>query len=213
VRIAVIGAHIDDFEIACGGTVARAVAAGHAVKIIVLSDSSYARYDGTVLRTREQAWTEGHRAAEMLGVRDMDILDFPTKDIPYDSTVVEAIESRLNEFKAEVILTHWPFDTHQAHHYTGLSSLSAGRYYRSILMYEPMMPAGRSYVGFRPQMYVDISGQIKMKLDALRAHESQYQKYGDAWIAAVEARCRLRGFEMGTDYAEAFEAARFEWSL
>ena len=74
-----------------------------------------------------------------------------------------------------------------------------------------MMPSGRSYVGFRPQIYVDISEFISRKLDSLRAHESEYRKYGDAWIEAVESRCRLRGFEMGAKYAEAFEAARFEW--
>jgi LmbE family N-acetylglucosaminyl deacetylase len=181
--------------------------------MLVLSDSTYARYDGTVLRTAEQAGDEGAAAARILGVSDLEVLGFPTKDIPFDSTVVEAVEERIESFQPDAIFTHWPFDTHQAHHNAGLSSLAAGRYQTTILMYEPMMPAARSHMAFRPQVYVDISDDIARKLDALRAHESQYRKYGDAWVEAVESRCRLRGFEMGVAFAEAFEAVRFEWRL
>jgi LmbE family N-acetylglucosaminyl deacetylase len=210
-RLLAVGAHLDDVEIACGGAIARAIAHGYEVKMLILSDSSYSNYDGKVLRTSDEALEEGWKAAKILAVSDLEILNFPTKDIPYHSSVVEAIEERINQFNPGVIFTHWPFDTHQAHHNTGLSTLSAARYRTSILMYEPMMPAGRSYVGFRPQIYVDISKYLTRKLDSLKAHVSQYRKYGDAWIEAVESRCRLRGFEMGVKYAEAFEAVRFEW--
>ncbi|MCA1726656.1 MAG: PIG-L family deacetylase [Actinobacteria bacterium] len=210
-KILAIGAHLDDAEIACAGTIARAVANGHHVKMLVLSDSSYESRDGTVLRTVDEAIREGVAAARVVGVEDIEVLDFPTLDIPYASAVVGAIERQMNAFLPDIILTHWPFDTHQDHRNTGLASISAGRYFTSILMYEPMMPSGRSYVAFRPQLYVDVSDYISLKLDALRAHESQHRKYGDAWIEAVESRCRLRGFEMGVRYAEAFEAVRFEW--
>jgi LmbE family N-acetylglucosaminyl deacetylase len=210
-KILAIGAHLDDAEIGCGGSITRAVEQGHEVKLLVLSDSSYERYDGTVFRTVEEGLEEGPKAAAILGVQDLEVLDFPTKDVPFHSSVIEAMEERIDAFRPDVLLSHWPFDTHQAHRNTGLSTLSAARYYTSLLMYEPMMPAGRSFVGFRPQVYVDISGQIERKLEALRAHVSQLRKYGDVWIQAVESRCRLRGFEMGTQYAEAFEAVRFEW--
>jgi LmbE family N-acetylglucosaminyl deacetylase len=211
VKILAIGAHLDDVEIGCGGAIARAVDKGHQIKMLVLSDSSYARYDGIVYRTVEESLDEGPKAAAILGVHDVEVLDFPTKDVPFHSSVIESMEERIDDFRPDVLLTHWPFDTHQAHRNTGLSTLSAARYYTSLLMYEPMMPAGRSYVGFRPQVYVDISTHIDRKLDALRAHQSQHRKYGDSWIEAVESRCRLRGFEMGVRYAEAFEAVRFEW--
>ena len=210
-KMLAVGAHLDDVEVACGGTVALAVDHGYEVKMLVLSDSAYERYDGTVLRTREESLDEGPRAAGALGVNDLEILDFPTKDIPYHSSVIEAIESRVDAFRPDVIFTHWPFDTHQAHHSTGLATVSASRYYNSILMYEPMMPAARSHVAFRPQVYVDITSSIDRKIDALRCHESQYRKYGDSWIEAVRSRSRLRGFEMGAEYAEAVEALRFEW--
>ena len=210
-KILAVGAHLDDVEIACGGTVARAVAARHEVKMLILSDSSYASYDGQVHRTVAEALTEGREAARLIGVQDLEVLDFETKDIPFISPVVEAIERTLDDFGPDVILTHWPFDTHQAHRNTALSTVAAGRYFTSILMYEPMMPSGRSYVGFRPQIYVDISASIDQKLNSLKAHASQFRRYGTAWVEAVEARSRLRGFEVGVGHAEAFEALRFEW--
>jgi len=212
-KIIAVGAHLDDAEIACGGTIAKAVSHAHQVKILVLTDSSYSNYSGKTLREKEEGIREGIEAARILGVEDLEVLSFPTKDVPYHSSVIEAIEQRIDLFKPDVILTHWTYDTHQAHKNTGLSTLSAARYYTTILMYEPMMPAGRSYVAFRPQIYVDISDFIEKKLESLKAHKSQYLKYGEAWLEAVEARCRLRGYEMGVKYAEAFEAVRFEWSL
>jgi LmbE family N-acetylglucosaminyl deacetylase len=212
-RILAIGAHFDDVEIACGGTIARAVANGNEVRLLVLTDSAYKNYDGQVRRTRDEAIEEGWASARILGIKDIHILNFPTLDLPYNSDVVGQIEAYINDFKPEVIFTHWPHDTHQDHRAAALATLSAARWYSSLLMYEPMMPAGRSYVGFRPQFYVDVSDFMRQKIEALKAHTSQHRKFGDAWIEAIEARCRLRGFELGVRYAEAFEAVRFEWRL
>lgn len=211
-RLLAVGAHLDDVEIACGGTLARAVAHGHEAKILVLSRSNYDNYDGAVRRTYEAADREGKLAAEILGV-DLEVIDFPTKDIPHHSQTVEAIEERLNDWRPNVIFTHWPFDTHQAHQNTALSTISAGRYFTSILMYEPMMPGARSYMAFRPQIYVDVSEFLSKKVESLKCHETEYRKYGERWIQAIESRCRLRGFEMGVEYAEAFEAVRLAWNL
>ncbi len=80
-------------------------------------------------------------------------------------------------------------------------------------MYEPMCPSGRSYVGYRAQVYQDISATIERKLDALRAHEGQFKKYGQNWLDAVEARARHRGFEADYRYAETFEILRMDLGL
>jgi len=213
VRLLVVGAHLDDAEIACGGTMARAVASGHEVRMLTLTHSAFNRYDGTVLRTRDQAREEAKVAAEILGVKDMEVLEYPTLDLPYDSEVIGKVEAHIDAFQPDMILTHWPHDTHQDHRRGALATLSASRWYPSLALYEPMMPAGRSYVGFRPQLYVDVSDFFERKMAALKAHASQYQKFGEAWIQAVEARSRFRGYEIGVAYAEAFEAVRMEWRL
>lgn len=212
-KIIAIGAHLDDIELACGGTLAKAINNGHDVRMLVLSESDYTNFKGEVLRTKDQALTEGKKAAKVLGVDDLVILDNSTKDIPYHSRIVEQIEAEITDFQPDLIFTHWAFDTHQAHQGTALSTISAARRHSSILMYEPISPSGRSYVGYRPQLYIDISCSITQKLDSLKAHESQYEKYGENWIEAIEARARHRGFEGGYRYAESFEILRMGLTL
>ncbi|MFP5504234.1 MAG: PIG-L deacetylase family protein [Candidatus Sericytochromatia bacterium] len=208
-KILAVGAHLDDIELGCGGTLAKAVDNGHHVRMVVLSESDYTNYKGEVLRTKEQALREGRAAARQLGVLDLVVLDNSTKDIPYHSTVVEQIEAQIDDFMPDLIFTHWTFDTHQAHQGTALSTISAARRHPSILMYEPISPSGRSYIGYRPQMYVDITPSLPKKLESLKAHTSQYEKYGPAWLEAIQARARHRGFEGGYTYAESFEVLRY----
>jgi LmbE family N-acetylglucosaminyl deacetylase len=208
-KLLAIGAHLDDIELGCGGTIARAVANGATAKMLVMSRSAYANFDGQVLRTDDEAIAEGREAARRLGVTDLEVLDFHTKDIPHESETVEAIDRIVSGFRPDLILTHWAFDTHQAHEGVSRSTISAARWCRSILMYEPMPPSGRSWVGFRPQAYVEIGGQIEAKIDSLRAHASQLRKYGEGWLDAVRARAVYRGFETGHSHAEAFEVLRY----
>lgn len=212
-RLIAIGAHLDDIELACGGTLAKAIENGHQVRMVVLSESDYTNYHGKILRTKDTALQEGSNAARALGVEDLIILKNPTKDIPYHSSVIEPLEEVIDDFNPDLIFTHWAFDTHQAHQGTALSTISAARRRPSIFMYEPISPSGRSYVGYRAQMYIDISGQIDKKLASLKAHESQYEKYGDNWLEGIEARARHRGFEAGCRYAESFEILRMEMHL
>ena len=212
-RIMAIGAHLDDIELACGGTLARAVEQGHHVRMVVLSESDYTNHRGDVLRTKEQALSEGRDAARELGIEELVVLGNPTKDIPYHSSVIGQIEEQIEAFQPDLIFTHWAFDTHQAHQGVALSSISAARAQSSILMYEPISPSGRSYVGFRPQMYVDITGTLDKKIASLKAHVSQYVKYGEGWLEAVSARARHRGYEGGCGYAETFEVLRMGLAL
>ena len=82
-KIMAIGAHLDDIEIACGGTLAKAIEAGHEVKVLIMSKSGYTNKEGRVQRSDEVAVEEGIHALQTLGIQDVEILDFPTKDIPF----------------------------------------------------------------------------------------------------------------------------------
>ena len=206
-NILVVGAHADDVEIGCGGTVARHVEKGDNVILLVMAESSYTYYNGTVLRTLEEGEAEEKRAAKVLGVKLIN-LGFETKNVPYSSESIEAINKIIDDYNIDTIYTHWYHDTHQDHSRTTQSVISAGRYVRNILVYEPEYPAGRSYLGFWNQYYVDITSTFEIKMDALKCHESQVKKYGDSFMEAVEARARHRGYEIGTRYAECFEVLR-----
>lgn len=210
-KILAVGAHLDDIELACGGTLAKAVAAGHQVKTLIMSKSGYTNISGKVQRTDEMAVREGTEALRTLGIRDIEILDFPTKDIPFQSDVVNAIDVCITEYKPDIIFTHHPFDTHQAHVGVSQATIAAARRKNTVFFYEPLAPSGRSYMAFRPQLYVDVESTIDLKIASLREHKSEYNKFGaEDWIAGVHSRCIFRGYEIGKKYAEAFEVLRLE---
>ena len=213
-KILAIGAHLDDIEIACGGTLAKAIQAGHTVKALVMSKSGYTNKEGKVQRSDEVAVREGMNALRTLGIEDIEVLDFPTKDIPFRSDVVNTIDLRLADFQPDVIFTHHPFDTHQAHEGVAKATIAAARRLNTVFFYEPITPSGRSYVAFRPQMYVDITDTVDIKIKSLKCHTSEYNKFGaEDWIEGVRCRCGFRGYEIGTRFAEAYEVLRLEMSF
>jgi len=131
--------------------------------------------------------------------------------VPYSVEAIEAINEVIDKYNIDIIYTHWYHDTHQDHKRTTQSVLAAGRYVKNILMYEPFhpeYPAGRSYLGFKNQYYVDITPTFHIKMEALKQHKSQVKKYGKDFLEAVEARAQHRGYEIGSRYAECFEVVR-----
>ena len=202
-----VGAHADDVDIGCGGTVARHTRKGDKVIVLVMTQSFYTYYNGTVLRTQEEGEVEEASAAKVLGAKLIN-LGFDTKEVPYSGTSVEAINEVIDKYEIEVIYTHWYHDSHQDHRRTTQAVISAGRYVKNILMYEPEYPAGRSYSGFHNQVYVDITPTFEQKMEALKQHKSQITKFGTDFLEAVKARARHRGYEIGSKYAECFEVLR-----
>ena len=206
-NILAVGAHADDVEIGCGGTVACHVKKGDRVIILIMAESSYTNYDGKVLRSLSEGIDEEERGANILGAEMLN-LGFNTKSVPYSQESIEAINKIIDEYHIDTVYTHWNNDTHQDHIHTTQSVFSAGRYVHNILMYEPEYPAGRSFIGFRNQYYVDITSTFDIKMNALKCHESQVIKYGDDFLEAIQARARHRGYEIGSKYAECFEVLR-----
>lgn len=213
-KILAIGAHLDDIEIACGGTLAKAIESGHEIKVVIMSKSGYTNKEGRVQRSDEIAVREGLEALHTLGIEDIEILDFPTKDIPFQSDVVNAIDVRIAAFQPDIIFTHHPFDTHQAHEGVAKATIAAARRMNTVFFYEPITPSGRSYVAFKPHLYVDIESVLDKKIASLKCHRSEYNKFGaEDWIEGVRCRCGFRGYEIGKKFAEAFEILRLEMNF
>ena len=210
-KIMAVGAHLDDIELACGGTLAKAIEAGHDVKVLIMSKSGYTNKDGKIQRNSDDAVREGLEALHTLGIQNIEILDFETKDIPFRSDVVNAIDVSMAAYNPDIIFCHHPFDTHQAHEGVAKATIAAARRKNTVFFFEPIAPSGRSYVSFKPTLYVDIQSTIEKKIKSLKCHKSEYNKFGaENWIEGVRCRCGFRGYEIGKEYAEAFEILRLE---
>lgn len=206
-NVLAVGAHSDDIEIGCGGAVAKHVQNGDRVIMLVMTKPAYTSYDGRILRDEKDGRLEEEKAAEILGAELIN-LGFETKYVPYSAETIEPVNEIIDKNEIDIIYTHWLHDTHQDHARTSRSVLSAGRYVKNIVMYEPSYPAGRSYLGFRNQYYVDIGSTFELKMKALEHHRSQVQKYGDDFLEAIKARAIHRGYEIGGKHAECFEVLR-----
>lgn len=210
-KILAVGAHLDDIEIACGGTLAKAILNGHQVKAIVMSKSGYKDINGNTERTNEVAVYEGTNALNSLGITDVEIFDFENTKMHWDSEIIRTIEKVIVEYKPDIIFTHHPNDTHQDHVGVSKSCISAARRHNNILFFEPIPPSGRSNNPFNPQVYIEINDTVNKKIDALRKHVTEYTKFGEeAWITGIYARAQYRGYEMGTRFAECFEVLRLD---
>lgn len=219
-KIVAIGAHFDDVECGVGGTLAKYIKQGAAVHVIVMTPSGYERYDGTNGRTEKAARYEGLNALRMLGLKlpepYLTLLNFPTKLVPNDPAAIEAVEKVLVEEAPDLIFTHFVNDNHAAHANTARVTLAAARDFGSVLQYEPFI--GRNMWGFYGSVYSIFDGDcMHKKGSAMRAHTTENNKYGEAWIESTVARARMHGCEYSKEekmFGEVFMPTKLdlEWS-
>jgi len=203
VNILAIGAHPDDIELGCGGTLLAHRARGDNVAMLVMTIGERGPQD------REPRVREQELAAERIGAQ-LFWGNFDDGAVPEGREATELIDDVASSFGAEVIYTHSPKDSHQDHRATHIASLAAGRRVSRILMYEA--PTSQ---GFCPSVYVDVGPFLEGKIEAIRAHVSQVLKNRLVDLEAVEAQARYRGFEarLNHGHAEGFAVARFVWDL
>ena len=206
-NILAIGAHFDDIELGVGGTVARHVAQGDNVIMLVLTNSAYYNYDGTPVRTVEVAKSEGETAAKILGADELISIGLETKTVQYGFELIEIINKVIDEHNVDIIYTHWDKDVHQDHSAIGKATLNAGRHVKSILMYRSNWYHTTSE--FRGNYFSDISDFMEIKIASVKAHENEYKKFGQGWVDFFVNENANSGKKIGTKYAEAFEIVKY----
>lgn len=213
-KILAVGAHYDDLELSCGGTLAKFRKEKHQVFCIVVSSSNYSSYKGKVLRTKKQSEDEGYSGLTTLHIPLTSIinLNFPTKQVPFNNIIIEKINKWIDSIQPDLILTHGLNDSHQDHINTSRSVMSAARYCKNIWMFETLYPSKLNTIVFKPVIYVDISDTLEIKLQAIKAHKSQWKKY-PYWNDLIISLARLRGIENKCQYAEAFEPIKQEYKI
>jgi LmbE family N-acetylglucosaminyl deacetylase len=201
VRVVAVGAHPDDIELGCGGTLLRHAAAGDDVTMLVLTRGESGP-QGVLSRVEEQ-----ERAALLLGAR---LLWGPYRDnhVPSGREIVGLLDDVLRSAAADIVYVHAPHDTHQDHVAASAAVFAAARRSTRILHYQ-----SPSTVAFHPTLYVDVEQTLAGKLLALEAHGSQVALCPMVDLDAVTAGARYWGGQARVRYAEAFEAPRFLWDI
>jgi N-acetylglucosamine malate deacetylase 1 len=188
--ILVIGAHPDDPEYYAGGVTALWQAAGFTVRYVTLTngDAGHRIMRGQELALRRRA--EAAAAGKVLGV------EYRTLDNS-DGTLVPSLEVRnqviaeIRRARADLVLTHRPYDYHADHRYTG-QAVQDGAFMSMVGNLEPEWPAlskpplvmfmwdgFQKPYPFRPDVVVDVDAQMGAKLEALDCHVSQLYEWLD----------------------------------
>ncbi len=207
-NIIAIGAHPDDVEIGCAGTLARHISEGDKVTILHMTNTGYGnRITGEVLRTPEQSKNEAARAAKILCC-ELIMLDFEEQNVPFNANSVALVNDVLEKKKINVVYTNWRGDSHQDHMATFKCVMAAARHIENVYLYEQIPQPRTNELHVEPTHYVDITDHLNKKIEVIRAHESQVKKYGESLIEGVISLARLRGIQCNRKYAEAFEVIK-----
>jgi len=174
VGVLAIGAHPDDVELGCGGTVAKLAHAGRRVAILHLT-----RGEAGSRGSAEGRQLEAERAAAALGACALHFLDCGDGALRTGAAEEEALIALLRRLRPELVLGPTPADRHPDHgrshrlvadacFYAGLAKRGAGAPHRPAAHFSYMQ-----HDGFEPSFVVDVTASWAAKMAALDAYESQ----------------------------------------
>ena len=219
--ILAFGAHPDDIEFGCGGTVRKLIEKGwSAVHVCVTSgEAGSSTIDrATLAATREQ---EALRAAEVLGAERVHFLRAADGLTQYSRDHKIAVNNLIREVRPDILFVHASsdqFPDHKLIHELVMSAVAgaAGPWYQESIG-EPHLPGTiLGYEVWHPlniyQLSVDITTTVERKLAALRCHRSQIEAthYDEASLGLA----RYRGvMSFSSTHAEVFEVLRTSLGL
>jgi LmbE family N-acetylglucosaminyl deacetylase len=229
-NVAAFIAHPDYAAFAIGGTLIKHAASGDDVYLVSITPGELGI--GTVVfpdKARQEliAYRTANlkKMAEQQGLKEARVLDFVDCEIMNTPELRRAIAELLREFKPEIVITHYPHDTHpdlrtagqatiDACVFAGLSYLKMGH---SAFAVPRMYGFGiYSTENFEPDTFVDVSEVIDKKYEAARALEGMVLEYvklncpdePEKWNESFVGADLYWGLACGARYAEAFKELR-----
>ena len=221
-KVLVVTAHPDDSEFGAGGTIAKLAKEGKQVSYCVVTNGNKGTGDRSMTpeRLAQIRAEEQRNAARVLGVETVDFLGFPDCEVEDTRDTRMAITAAIRRHRPDLLICQNPHRTRNL----GASH----RDHRTVagIAIDCVYPLARDHMAFpellaqglephkvkevhmmwweSPEVVVDITDTIDLKVKALACHASQFKDF-----AAVEKRVRDRGAELGQPrgfaYAEAFE--------
>ena len=222
-RVLAIGAHPDDLEILCGGTLARYAAEGHQVVMAHATDGARGGPEGTdPLALGAERDIEAAAAAAIAEAVHVNV-KLPDAGLAAgDPGQREAIVALVRDVAPDVVITHHPDDYHGDHREVSRLVFTA-----SFAAANPIVEGGRPMsagvpvllyldtlagLGAPPTEYVDISGFMATKRAMVSEHRSQLAylqgTFGTDILDHIEVHARFRGLQAGVRHAEAFHVCR-----
>jgi len=214
--ILVFGAHPDDVELGCAGTVIKEVQAGKQVGIIDLT-----RGELGTRGTAESRDSETKSATEIMGVAIRENMNFKDGFFKDDEEHKIALVKKIRKYRPEIVITNAVSDRHPDHlrgsqitvdacFLAGLEKVETGQeVWRPKAIYHYIQ-----FNNLKPDIVVDISEQMDLKLEAVKAYKTQFFNpnsdesetiiSSQGFLDSVSYRAKDLGRQANCEYAEGF---------
>ncbi len=198
-NILAIGAHPDDIEFGCGGTLLKYSRRGHNVFLLVLTEGSFGGEPSIRMKEQEEA-------ANLMKAKGLFWGGFKDTELVDNRELISKIEDVMYKVGPHIVFLNYYDDVHQDHRAASHAGVSATRYIEEVLFYE--VPTTQN---FEPHIFVNIQDLLDEKLEILKSHGSQVDKTRVENLNILESAqscANFRGFQGRVKYAEGFKALR-----
>jgi LmbE family N-acetylglucosaminyl deacetylase len=201
-NIVIMGAHPDDPESGCGGLAIKTVREGHRVIFLYGASGIIGWRKGDRLDT-EIREAEARAACQIIGA-EPHFMRFPDTAIPFSQEAVTKVSDFLRQVDADVVIGHWPIDTHPDHQAYGILATQSvvGNPDVGLAFFE--VEAGNQSLGFTPNRYVDVTEYSDLKKKAVECHVSQDVA---SWWHFHDLAEKFHGLQSGVPRAEGYHLA------
>ena len=210
--ILVIGAHPDDAEIGCGGTIAHYAKTGKNVGVLDLSNG-----EPTPFGTVEKRMAEAKVASEILGLKVRITLDMTNRYIENTVENRKKVSEVIRKYKPKILITHPPNDWHPDHvachllvnaakfqsKLTKIESEYSEHYPKYVFYFDHSHLKDKNR---KLDFLIDISDSLEDKISALRAYKTQFvdnEKHMRIFDY-IRERAGYLGYQIGVRFAEGF---------
>jgi len=221
-RVMVVVAHPDDAEVGCAGSVGKWVKEGKEVTYVIVTNGDKGSGDRTMTPERLVGIREEEQrnAARVLGVERVEFLGYPDGELENSREVRRDVVAQIRRWRPHLIVTQSPlrtfnlFASHRDHRATGEAVLDCVYpLARDHLSFPELAARGLEphkvrevYLMWQedPDMVIDITDTMDLKLKALACHRSQFNDFAD-WEKRIRERSAELGEAKGYAYAESFK--------
>ena len=207
-----IGAHPDDIELGCGGTICHFIKRDYEVYCYHLTNGAYTDIEGESVRQTEEILETSKKSLGVLGVKEENIYftSIPATQLKVNKSSISDLQKYIIDKQIDTIFTHSDPDTYHQDHRAAHNITMAGarRYVNNIFLFELMFNYAAGLM--IPNYYIDSTDYIEKKAESLRCHLTEYNKFGgEEWINSMKSLANYRGIQVGKQYAEAFHVMKY----
>lgn len=217
-KILAVGAHPDDLEILCAGTLAKFVKEGHEVTMCHALNGDKGHFHIPPDELGPTRIEEARRGAEAIGAKAL-YIGYSDCEIHYTPETLSRFVDIVRMERPDLIITHSP-DDYMPDHVITSRLITDASFHATVPYFRTEVKEAHNIlppiyymdnlagVNFLPTEYVDITDTIELKKEAMRRHESQI-----TWLLEhdhvdildfIETVAKFRGLQCGVKYAEGF---------